>query len=176
MYRPLNQTTELGAIGTATAATNVGVSTAQPGTLLGNAQINSLTLLSGGGISSGIIASNPFGPGGGLLNVDVKNTAGVLAFSGNTGINSGQIQSSSGITMDFHVVGAGTTLALNASINSGSGFTKSDNGTLVLDQPMYANGTLGVVGVNGGTLKLAASSIPCSWNRRRRFRRRSTSR
>ncbi len=160
LYRPMNQTTELGAIGTATANTNVGVSTANPGNISASVQFNSLTMLSGGGINSSILVGNPWSASGGLLNVDLKNTAGVLAFSGNTGITAGQIQSSSAITLDFHVVGAATTLNLNTAINSQSGFTKSDDGTLVLNQPHYINGSTGsnIIGVNGGTLKLAAGA------------------
>jgi len=156
-YRPLDQATELAPSITVAAqtTTNVGISSLQ--NITANASINSLTMLSGGGINSGVLANNPWGANGARLNIDIKNTGGILAFSGNTGITAGQIQSSANDTLDFHVVGSSTVLNLNAPINSANGFVKSDDGTLILSQPQYLNGGVqSINGINGGTLKLAA--------------------
>ena len=104
LLRPLNQSTELfGSLtGVAGTTTNVGLASAAAGKISANVNPGTLTLESaGGGVSSGILAGNPYNASGGLLTLTLSQ-AGILAQPGNTGIALGEI--ANGDTMDVHVL------------------------------------------------------------------------
>lgn len=139
-------------LATSTATTNIGLSTSA--TSLASVASNSLTLQGGGGVNLAVISNNAWGANGALLNMNVQNSGGLIAFSGNTGVAAGQYQSSTGVTLYFHVVGA-ASFNLNAPINTQNGFVKADGGTLVLNRPYYSNGQApNTVTINGGTVQL----------------------
>ena len=153
LLRPLNQSTELLStlLTGVTNQTNVGLSSAATGALLANSNPGTLTLLSGGGVSNGIQPGSAYGASG-LLTLTLQQ-GGLLAFSGNTGVNAGVV--TNGDTADIHVL-PGATLNLNAALSTNNSFVKADGGTLVLNQPFYNLSGSQTVAVNGGTLKLAA--------------------
>ncbi len=158
--RPLNQTTELSvdmvAAATAGQFSNTGLTSPNNATgnrIIANQTINSLTLLGSGAVTlnSGLgVPAGSFAASGLPLTLSVGG-AGILALT-NATIGLGAI-STGGITADFHVVGAGTTLTLNGSIvSSTSGIVKADAGTLTLNaRQYYTNSTT----VNAGTLILS---------------------
>ena len=144
--------TNLGTYAVLAATQNVKTSAVTP--LFANATVNSITLGSGGGFSSGIIAGNPWGSNGGLLTLTDTST-GVLSTAGSNTIAVGEY-AYGGITADIHVL-TGSTLNMN-SVMAGStgGFTKSDGGTMILNQPFFGNNAQ-TVSVNGGTLQFGAN-------------------
>ena len=169
LVRALNPGTELtGTLITTTAAnTNVSLSTVAYGSATANtlaagnfaasfANTLTLTLQSGGGINQAIVATNPFGANGGLLNFTNSTTGGVLNLAGSNNITTGTFANGS-VTTDYHVL-TGSTLTLNAIITGATGgFTKADGGTLVLNGPLTSNNAQTVT-VNGGTLQLGTGS------------------
>ncbi|WP_395736536.1 autotransporter-associated beta strand repeat-containing protein [Prosthecobacter sp.] len=170
LVRPLNPATELLANWTTaiTNTTNVGLSTVAfggasantlaTGAFSANLTANSLTLNSGGGVNLAIISGNSWGANGALLNVNIQSSGGLLALAGNSGITSGQYQSSGNVTLDFQVP-AGSSFTLNALINSQNGWVKAGAGTLVLNQGYFTNaGAASTVTINGGTVQLGATA------------------
>ncbi|MEA3211483.1 MAG: hypothetical protein QOE70_4540 [Chthoniobacter sp.] len=124
-----------------------------------NTPVGSLTLLSGGGLVNTFGTSGGSFGGAGLETLTI-GSAGVLAVSGNTGINIGAM-TSAGITMDVHVVGAATTLNLNGSITATTnGIVKADDGTLSLNASQFFTGAAGTNGltINGGKVVLNAGA------------------
>jgi len=153
LLRPLNASTELlsstSSLNLLTRGYNVGLSSSSANqTIGGSIQINSLSLLSGGGLTAA--------PGTPSTDSVFLNAAGLLALSGNTGLSVPQLQSG-GITMDLQVLGSSTTLNFNSSItNTTQGIVKAGAGTLIFNSPQYftgANGTNGFV-INQGTVQL----------------------
>ncbi|MEA3212062.1 MAG: hypothetical protein QOE70_5119 [Chthoniobacter sp.] len=147
------------AIATANAF-NLGLSSTSANQgIVTNTPVGSLTLLSGGGLVNGLGSTGGNFGGAGLETLTL-GTAGVLAVSGNTGINVGAI-TSAGITMDLHVVGAATTLNLNGSITATTqGIVKADDGTLSFNAAQYFTGVNGTNGltINGGKVVLNAGA------------------
>ena len=142
---------------TAGVTSNTGLTAPNNATtnrIIASQTINSLTLLGAGtvtltsglGAPAGVFAAN------GLPLTLTAGSGGILALT-NATIGIGAI-TTGGVTGDYHVVGAGTTLTLNGSIiSSTSGIVKADAGTLVLNARQYYTGGSGTT-VNGGTLRL----------------------
>lgn len=105
---------------------------------LGATTVNSLNLGSGGGI-----ATQP-------LTVLTVNSGGLLAFTGNTGIQGGILTTSGNRDLIVHALG---DLQVNAVIaNTTGGLTKTGAGTMTLGA---SNFYTGATTINQGTLKLA---------------------
>jgi autotransporter-associated beta strand protein len=138
-------------------------STSAQQTLISNTPVGSLTLQNGGGLTNGLGTTGGSFGGAGFETLTL-GSGGLLALNGNAGINIAAV-TSIGVTMDIHVVGAGTTLAFNSAITgTTSGIVKADDGTLSFNQPQFftgANGTNGLT-INGGKVVLnsgAANTI-----------------
>ncbi|MBB5031378.1 autotransporter-associated beta strand repeat-containing protein [Prosthecobacter vanneervenii] len=141
------------------ATNNVGVSGSQ--SIFANTPANTLTFLANGTIQSGLNATafGNYGPGGGLLTMNLSNATALLVQAGFTAsINVGNFAATTaGTTPNIHVV-AGATLNINGAFNIGgtAGLLKSDGGTLNLNGQAYFTG--GNTTVNDGTLNLNSGS------------------
>ena len=158
--RPLTVAEMATTLSTATiATTNVALSAGTPvtgsapgGTGTSQNTAFSLVLNSGGGVSLG---SGPafglYSGAAGLVQTKI-GSGGFLALAGNTGIISGQIDTSNNTAFHFHTVGAATTLALNGYLGTtNGGLTKSDAGSVSIDKLSYYTGT---TTVNAGLLSI----------------------
>ena len=153
LIRPLNASSELAAsvavLSATTNTVNAGFTTAQ--TMLNSTNLNSLTLSGSGGIAN-LGGAGAVGLSGSLATLTI-NTGGILASGGTTSIGVGAV-TSAGMSLYFHVAGAGTVLQLNSPIiNTTMGVNKADSGTLVINVPQYYTGTQGTQ-INGGLLQL----------------------
>ncbi|NBV34864.1 MAG: hypothetical protein EBR81_14015, partial [Proteobacteria bacterium] len=145
-FRPLYDT-ELAPYAGAGGTANVGLASNAGGYLAAATTLFSLTLKTGGGfnITGSIPDSYALTLGNGS-----NGPGGILALSGNTGINGGQITTGTG-QLFLWTPGAATSLDLNSAIVAAGGVTKDGDGTLnVKVRQLYANTTY----LNGGTIRL----------------------
>ncbi len=160
--RPLDASELASTLTTATtASTNVALSAntlitgSAPGATLSSQNLAfSLTLNAGGGVSIG--SSPAFGryTGGAALVQTKIGSGGFLALAGNTGITSGQIDTSNNTAFNFHTPGAATVLTLDGYLGTtNGGLVKSDDGTVNLNTASYYTGT---TTVNAGTLAITS--------------------
>ena len=97
---------------------NVKSATA-PTPLFANTTVNSVTLNSGGGFSSGIIAGNPWNASGGLLTLSNTST-GVLNQTGSNAISVGAF-AYGGVTADIHVLAGSTGRGCGETVSDSDG-------------------------------------------------------
>jgi autotransporter-associated beta strand protein len=130
-----------------TGGTTVNYGLSGVASIFSNTTINSLTLNSGGGLSlpSGL-GTTPEG----LPVAQTITSAGIIAQTGNAGINVARLASNNSQTFLIHTLG---DLSLTGVLyNTPNGLTKADGGMLTLNsRGLYT----GQTNVNGGTLKLA---------------------
>lgn len=118
------------------ATANVALTSAK--SILGPVTVNSLNLGSGGAVTNLPLQT---------LTLD---SGGLLAFSGNSGIQGGILSTTSNRDVIVHALG---DITINAVIaNTTGGLTKAEAGTLTLGQRNYYTGS---TSINQGTLKLA---------------------
>ncbi len=145
--RPLT-TAEMATTLANAATTNFSLSSTAE--VLASLSVNTLTLQSGGGINLG--DSTAYGlPGtsGGLQTLTLT-AGGILAFSGNTGIDAGAI-SSPNTGYFLWAMGSGTSLSITGNLVSAQGVTVSGGGAVTLNSPEFY---VGQTTVNNSTLIL----------------------
>jgi autotransporter-associated beta strand protein len=126
--------------------------------------VNSLTLNSGGGIGyfgggNLTVTSSPNGQQygyNGALNTLTIASGGIIANAGNTGFSGGSISGAAN-PLNFHVLGAATTLSVGSTILGTGGIVKSGEGTATLTAKSF---NTGATTVNNGTLKLGTGVGP----------------
>lgn len=154
--RLLDVSETLNAFNTATpAATNVAISTNNALLGVATSGVNvaySLVLNNGGGVSiSSPAAMGNYAANAGLIQTKI-GSGGFLALEGNTGITSGQIDTSNNTAFYFHTPGATTTLELTGYLGTtNGGLVKSQAGSVTINSPAYYTGT---TTVNAGTLAI----------------------
>jgi autotransporter-associated beta strand protein len=145
--RPLTAA-EMATVLTNSSTTNFSLSsTAQ---IVSSQSANTLTLQSGGGVNTAYpVAYGLPGTNGGLTTLTLT-TGGILAFSGNTGIDVGALTSTN-TGYYLWAMGGGTTLAITGNLISAEPLTESGGGVVTLNSPEFYTGQ---TTVNNSTLIL----------------------
>jgi autotransporter-associated beta strand protein len=145
--RPLTTAEMATTIASGFAGTTVNYSLSSAVNISGRTTLGSVALNSGGGLLQEPVLSTTQPDG--LPISTVINTGGILAFTGNTGITTGRLETNNSNYLHLHTLG---NLSISSVIFGAGGLTKGDAGTLTLtSRSLYTGQTI----INAGTVMLS---------------------